>query len=142
VSLTAVVWLFLIAEINSFYLKTLFWIPPPHWLNISRLIVLSFAAASSCAEYYMFTTDVNCVKIGQQAWVLVAIVATEILVVFKFSRDVITKVPPTSIILFWSIVVSLWLGYAMHQFLVPGVAKVWERKRLYFNRGAKSNKSE
>ncbi|XP_063723217.1 phosphatidylserine synthase 2-like [Symsagittifera roscoffensis] len=137
VSLTAVVWLFLIAEVNSFYLKTLFWIPPPHWLNITRLIILSFAAASSCAEYYAFTTNAKCVKIGHQAWILIAIVATEVLVVCKFSKNVITLPPPSYIILFWSIVISCWLAYAVHQFIVPAIAKVLARRSLYFNKGSK-----
>ncbi|XP_075261292.1 phosphatidylserine synthase 2-like [Convolutriloba macropyga] len=138
VSLTAVVWLFLIAEINSFYLKSLFWLPTAHYLNVIRLCILSFAAASSCAEYYMFTTDVNCVKMGQQAWVLVAIVATEILVIFKFSRDLITKVPPNYVIICWAIIIALWLGYAVHQFVVPAIAKVVSRRSIYFKEGSKA----
>ena len=131
VSMTAVVWLFLVAEINSFYLKSLFWVPPAHWLNILRLFILSFASASSLAEYYMFTTDVNCVKIGQQAWVVVAIVATEVLILVKFCRNLILKPPPSvNVFLFWLALFLLWLLYAVYHYLFPAIIKVFFRRRI------------
>ena len=133
VSITAVVWLFLVAEINSFYLKTLFWAPPAHWLNILRLFILGFASASSLAEYYMFTTDVNCVKIGQQAWVVVAIVATEMLILIKFSGDLLSKPPSVNVFLFWFALFLLWLFYAVYHYLFPAVIKVFARRRVYMN---------
>jgi phosphatidylserine synthase 2 len=41
-------------ELNAFFLKTLLWIPPPHKLNIARLVVLGFLALPAVKEYHTF----------------------------------------------------------------------------------------
>jgi phosphatidylserine synthase 2 len=41
-------------ELNAFFLKTLLWIPPPHPVNISRLVLLWLLALPSAKEYHTF----------------------------------------------------------------------------------------
>jgi phosphatidylserine synthase 2 len=41
-------------ELNAFFLKTLLWIPPPHPLNISRLLLLWMLALPGVKEYHSF----------------------------------------------------------------------------------------
>lgn len=41
-------------ELNAFFLKTLFWIPPPHAINILRLILLWGIGLPGIKEYHSF----------------------------------------------------------------------------------------
>jgi phosphatidylserine synthase 2 len=41
-------------ELNAFFLKTLLWIPPPHFSNIARLVVLGLLALPAVKEYHTF----------------------------------------------------------------------------------------
>lgn len=41
-------------ELNAFFLKTLLWLPPPHFLNISRLLFLWSLALPAVKEYHEF----------------------------------------------------------------------------------------
>jgi phosphatidylserine synthase 2 len=41
-------------ELNAFFLKTLLWIPPPHFINILRLLFLWLLALPAAKEYHEF----------------------------------------------------------------------------------------
>lgn len=41
-------------ELNAFFLKTLFWIPPPHPINILRLLLLWGIGLPGIKEYHSF----------------------------------------------------------------------------------------
>lgn len=41
-------------ELNAFFLKTLLWLPPPHFLNVSRLLFLWALALPAVKEYHVF----------------------------------------------------------------------------------------
>jgi phosphatidylserine synthase 2 len=41
-------------ELNAFFLKTLLWLPPPHFLNIARLVFLWCLALPATKEYHEF----------------------------------------------------------------------------------------
>ena len=41
-------------ELNAFFLKTLLWLPPPHFLNVSRLLFLWLLALPAAKEYHAF----------------------------------------------------------------------------------------
>ncbi|GIX66727.1 phosphatidylserine synthase 2 [Caerostris extrusa] len=88
-------------ELNTFYLKFVLWLEPPHILNILRLVLMVFAGAVSVREYFQLLDDPNCKTFGRQSWVMVAIVITEFLVIAKFDYNTITKPIPTHIIYFW-----------------------------------------
>ena len=45
--------------LNAFFLKTLLWLPPPHFLNISRLLFLWLLALPAAKEYHAFL-EVRC----------------------------------------------------------------------------------
>jgi phosphatidylserine synthase 2 len=51
-----------ITDVNSFFLKFLFWIPPPHPLNTARLIIWLFTAIPATREYYQLITDKQCTR--------------------------------------------------------------------------------
>lgn len=48
---------FLLGELNWFYLKFVFWVPPSHWLNIIRLVLFLGAGAVSMRETFQYLDD-------------------------------------------------------------------------------------
>lgn len=46
-----------IIELNAFYLKYILWVPPPHPLNIIRLVLWLFMGLPALREYYQFVSD-------------------------------------------------------------------------------------
>ena len=48
---------FLMAELNTFYLKFVLWIPPPHFLCLGRLIFFLFVGAVGMREVFQFLDD-------------------------------------------------------------------------------------
>lgn len=102
---------FLMAELNCFYLKFVLWIPPPHFINFSRLVLLVPVGAVAIREAYQYLNDPNCDKLGQQAWIAIAMVVTEVLIVLKFDLPLVMKLPPVGVLIFWALfgmVLTLW----------------------------------
>ncbi|PIK56411.1 putative phosphatidylserine synthase 2-like [Apostichopus japonicus] len=48
---------FLVAELNCFYLKFVLWIPPPHYVNFTRLVLLVPVGAVAIREAYQYLND-------------------------------------------------------------------------------------
>jgi phosphatidylserine synthase 2 len=48
---------FLLAELNTFYLKFVLLVPPEHYLNLVRLFLLLFWGAVSMREVYQYLDD-------------------------------------------------------------------------------------
>ena len=48
---------FLLAELNSFYLKFVLWIPPEHYINLTRLVFFLFMGAAALRETFQFLDD-------------------------------------------------------------------------------------
>lgn len=53
----AVVSLFLMDELNVFYLKYLLWIPPPHWIVQTRVLLHALMGTVAVRETFQFFTD-------------------------------------------------------------------------------------
>ncbi|KAI2798829.1 Phosphatidylserine synthase 2 [Blomia tropicalis] len=47
----------LVAELNTFYLKYVLWLEPPHILNLTRLILFVFAGAVGLREIFQYLDD-------------------------------------------------------------------------------------
>ncbi|CAH8834847.1 unnamed protein product [Trichobilharzia szidati] len=110
----------LTAELNTFYLKYVLWVPPPHFLCLGRLIFLIFMGATAIREYFEYLDDPKCKRLGRQAWMLASIIITEFLIVLKFGWDVVTKPLPHHICIFWSLILTgliLWTFW--HFYIVP-----------------------
>ncbi|KAG9300619.1 hypothetical protein G9A89_005219 [Geosiphon pyriformis] len=115
--------LFLQAELNSFYLKYLLWIPPEHPLNAIRAALLFFCSMPGVREAYQYLTDKNCKRFGPQAWLAIANIMTESVIIFKFSRGEFPDPAPTHVIVFWSLLMTALVGYAIVQFASPNRQK-------------------
>lgn len=47
----------LLAELNTFYLKYVLWVPPPHFLCLGRLIFIILMGGPAIREYFQFLDD-------------------------------------------------------------------------------------
>ena len=93
--------MFLITELNTFYLKFVLWWKPEHWLNGIRLFFMLLWGSVGLRETFQLLDDPDCDKLGRQSWVLAAIVSTEFLICIKFGWDTITKPIPQSVMIWW-----------------------------------------
>ena len=62
-----ILFLFLLCELNAFYLKYLLWIPPAHPINIYRLFVFFLFTLPAIREVYQYLSDPRCKRIGMRA---------------------------------------------------------------------------
>lgn len=108
--------LFLAAELNLFYLKFILWIPPPHFIMQARMALYLGMGAVALNETYRYMDDPTCKRFGQQAWVVAAIVATEILICVKFGWDTLSIPFPFHVSAFWILFVSIWLMWTVWNF--------------------------
>ncbi|KAF9437662.1 hypothetical protein BGZ76_011703 [Entomortierella beljakovae] len=121
--------MFLICELNAFYLKTLLWIPPAHIINVIRIFSYFMFGIPGVREAYQFFYDKNCKRIGPQAWLLIGSISTEVLIIFKFGQDEFSTPTPKYVLYFWSVFLTLLVVYPIVQFyLLPKYRKSNEKK--------------
>ena len=53
-SVVGIIFFFLVAELNTFYLKFVLWFPPEHWLNFVRLALVLCWGAVGLRETFQF----------------------------------------------------------------------------------------
>jgi len=116
VAILCIVFGFLITELNTFYLKFVLWVPPNHILNPIRLLFILLWGAVALRETFQLLDDPECEKLGRQAWVVLAIVITELLICIKFGWATITKPLPRHIAIWWVVGATLLLGYTVVKF--------------------------
>ncbi|XP_075212592.1 phosphatidylserine synthase 1 homolog l(3)77CDf isoform X6 [Lycorma delicatula] len=95
-----------ICELNTFFLKHIFEMPPSHPLVIWRLILVGIVVAPSVRQYYTYVTDPQCKRVGTQCWVYGAIMATEALLCIKNGKELFSHTQAINII-FWLLLISL-----------------------------------
>ncbi|XP_013403377.1 phosphatidylserine synthase 2-like [Lingula anatina] len=116
-AMLGIIIMFLAAELNTFYLKFVLWIPPEHYLCLGRLVFFLFAGAVAMREAFQFLDDPNCKKFGRQAWMIAAIIITELLIVLKFDWQTVSKPIPFPVACFWILgivglfVYTIWKFY-------------------------------
>ncbi|KAJ3234962.1 hypothetical protein HDU81_000981 [Chytriomyces hyalinus] len=103
-------------ELNAFYLKALLWLPPPHFINVLRLVTMFLFCMPATREVYQYLSDPRCKRLGYHAWMLVANVMTESLICIKFGVGEFTEPFPPNVILFWVLVLVALVVYAAAQF--------------------------
>lgn len=99
--------------LNSFFLKTVLWVPASSSLNVYRLIIWYTAGSYAVAEYYIFSTftmHVNGVeqvpvkKLGPRAWLGVIVVCTEVCVIVKHGQGMFTAPFPLFVKIIWGVI--------------------------------------
>ncbi|XP_052240039.1 phosphatidylserine synthase 1-like [Dreissena polymorpha] len=87
VAITFLIFIWQLAELNTFFLKHVLEVPPPHLLNWIRLALISVISAPTIRQFYVYTTDTRCRRVGTQCWVFCAITFTEAIICVKFGRE-------------------------------------------------------
>nr|XP_018904478.1 PREDICTED: phosphatidylserine synthase 1-like [Bemisia tabaci] len=96
-----------LSELNTFFLKHIFEMPPSHPIVGTRLIFLCFMVAPSARQYYTFVTDPRCKRLGTQCWVYGAIMITEALVCIKNGKELFGRTQIVNIVL-WLLIMFLF----------------------------------
>lgn len=109
-----IIFMFLLTELSTFYLKFVLWVPPEHWIHGVRLFFLLLWGAVGLRETFQLLDDPNCEKLGRQSWVLLSVVITEVLICAKFGWKTITIPLPKSIALWW---LAFGLGLLAYTFV-------------------------
>jgi len=73
-----------LVDLNVFLLKNLLWLQPHHFLIVLRTALFASACASATREFYEYLTDRNCTRLGMQCWLTMAMLSTELLLVWKW----------------------------------------------------------
>ncbi|KAI7832449.1 phosphatidyl serine synthase-domain-containing protein [Gamsiella multidivaricata] len=110
--------MFLICELNAFYLKTLLWLPPAHPINIIRIFAYFMFGIPGVREAYQYFHDDNCKRIGPQAWLLIGSIATEVLIVFKFGQGEFPNPAPKEVIYFWTVFLTIITLFPIYKFFL------------------------
>ncbi|PLW20814.1 hypothetical protein PCANC_06801 [Puccinia coronata f. sp. avenae] len=123
ISTVALLTVFLLSELNVFYLKSLLWLAPEHPIVILRLAAMFLWALPAVREFYDYATYTKRVKrMGSHAWLSMATVILELLIVIKWSKGEFERsVMPVKVKLFWSVITVLLLLYPTVKFAVPAL---------------------
>ncbi|KAG7400891.1 Phosphatidylserine synthase 2 [Phytophthora boehmeriae] len=126
-----------IMMLNSFFLKTVLWVPASSNVNIYRLAVWYSAGSYAVAEYYIFCsftmsyqggnkTPVK--KLGPRAWLGIAVVVSEVLVIYKHGQGMFTAPFPAYVKIIWALIFALVVGGSTIYFKFFNKPPVTEKK--------------
>uniref|UniRef100_A0A8C5KV09 Phosphatidylserine synthase n=1 Tax=Jaculus jaculus TaxID=51337 RepID=A0A8C5KV09_JACJA len=121
-----IILVFLLAELNTFYLKFfVLWMPPEHYLVLLRLVF--FVAMR---EIYDFMDELKPHrKLGQQAWLVAAITVTELLIVVKYDPHTLTLSLPFYISQCWTLGSVLVLTWTVWHFFLQDITLRYKETR-------------
>ncbi|KAJ7364878.1 phosphatidylserine synthase 2 [Mycena albidolilacea] len=127
---------FLAAELNPFYLKSLLWMEPDHPIVIMRLAFIFLCALPAVRELYQYVNDPRrAVRMGQHVWLLLATVLTELLVIVKWSTGQYPAPFPKPVkVGLWTLGLSVVVVYPMYQFGIPAARKYVRRQKRRLRR--------
>lgn len=87
----------LVAELNTFTLKWVLWIPANHFMCLSRLIAFFMWGAVALREVFQYLDDPTCHKFGNQSILVLAVMVTEMLIAYKFDWETFTRPIPSRV---------------------------------------------
>ncbi|KAL0223488.1 hypothetical protein P9112_002878 [Eukaryota sp. TZLM1-RC] len=113
----------LLIEINCFFLKTVLWLPPMSPFNTVRLLFWWLWGTPGLAEFYQFLINPNH-RLGDQAWISFALAFVECLFWVVHGGYLFKRVhTPTYIPLLWIGGWLLCLGFAVSKWVQKGGQK-------------------
>ncbi|XP_019486696.1 PREDICTED: phosphatidylserine synthase 2 isoform X2 [Hipposideros armiger] len=125
-----IILVFLLAELNTFYLKFVLWLPPEHYLVLLRLVFYVNVGGVAMREIYDFMDDPKPhKKLGQQAWLVAAITATELLIVVKYDPHTLTLSLPFYIAQCWTLGSVLVLTWTVWRFFLRDITLRYKETR-------------
>ncbi|XP_070493758.1 phosphatidylserine synthase-like [Chironomus tepperi] len=87
-----------VTELNTFFLKHIFEMPPSHPIVIVRLILIGLFTAPSVRQYYIYSTDTTCKRMGTQCWVYCAVMFAEAILCIKNGKELFSQTQATKVI--------------------------------------------
>uniref|UniRef100_A0A1I7UR61 Phosphatidylserine synthase n=1 Tax=Caenorhabditis tropicalis TaxID=1561998 RepID=A0A1I7UR61_9PELO len=90
--LTFLVAFWLLAELNTFFIKHIFAIDTQHPVVFWRIILIAVIAAPTIRQFYIFSTDPLTRRVGMQSWVFVVICVLELAICVKCGGEVFAKI--------------------------------------------------
>lgn len=107
---TGLLAVFLVMEVNAFFLKYILWIPPLNPLNTMRLLVLFLAALPTVKEYYAFCDKAHgdSKQLGFFAWLYVSLAVIESAIVVKHGRGMFPEAWPSHVLCFWGFTATIF----------------------------------
>nr|XP_033717471.1 phosphatidylserine synthase 2 isoform X1 [Tursiops truncatus] len=127
---------FLLAELNTFYLKFVLWMPPEHYLVLLRLVFFVNVGGVAMREIYDFMDDPKLhKKLGQQAWLVAAITVTELLIVVKYDPHTLTLSLPFYIAQCWTLGSVLALTWTVWRFFLRDITLRYKETRRQKQQG-------
>uniref|UniRef100_A0A674PQ00 Phosphatidylserine synthase n=1 Tax=Takifugu rubripes TaxID=31033 RepID=A0A674PQ00_TAKRU len=125
-----IIFMFLLAELNTFYLKFVLWMPPEHYLVLLRLVFFVNVGGVAMREIYDFMDDPKFYKkFGQQAWLVAAITVTEFLIVVKYDPHTITLPIPFFIMQCWFLGLILIVFWTVWRFFFRDITLRYKETR-------------
>jgi len=116
--------MFLAAELNPFYLKSLLWMEPDHPIVVMRLAFMFLWALPAVRELYQYINDPRkAVRMGQHVWLLMATVGTEMLVIIKWSQGQFPEPLPNHVKWAWGLGGALLVLYPTVRFGIPSARR-------------------
>lgn len=97
-----------VTELNTFFLKHIFEMPPSHPIVIVRLILVGLFTAPSVRQYYIYATDTTCKRMGTQCWAYCAIMFCEAILCIKNGKELFSQTQATKVI--WWLVIQAILS--------------------------------
>lgn len=98
-----------VTELNTFFLKHIFEMPPSHPIVIVRLILVGLFTAPSVRQYYIYATDTTCKRMGTQCWVYCAIMFCEAILCIKNGKELFSQTQATKVI--WWLLIQAVLSF-------------------------------
>nr|XP_032815999.1 phosphatidylserine synthase 2-like [Petromyzon marinus] len=121
---------FLLAELNTFYLKFVLWMAPEHFLITVRLVFFIHCGAVSMREVYDFLDDPKLSrKLGQQAWITAAVTMTEFLIVIKYDPGTVSRPFPFHVAQCWLLGATGVLAWTVWRFFIREISLKWRARR-------------
>lgn len=117
-----------VSELNTFFLKHIFEMPPSHPIVVARLFLVGIVVAPSVRQYYTYVTDPRCLRVGTQCWVYGAIMVSESLLCIKNGKKLFEHTQISNI-MFWLLlqavvsVLFLW-GISQYHKYFPGESDI------------------
>ncbi|VDO55717.1 unnamed protein product [Haemonchus placei] len=113
--------IWLLTELNTFFLKHVFAVDTKHFVVFWRIILIALISAPSIRQFYLYATDPLVKRIGMQCWVYCAVAALEAAICVKFGRHMFPNLPVYRFIAWIAFLVvgtffSIWLSVWWAQF--------------------------
>jgi len=132
---------FLAAELNPFYLKSLLWMEPDHPIIILRLTFVFLCALPAVRELFQYVNDPRrAVRMGQHVWLLLATIVTEILVITKWSKGMFPEPLPAKVKWGWISTALLLILYPIRRFGIPSMRRYIRKQKQH--KGSKAGKTQ